>query len=114
MKSEICVSHGCDEPVPITNLIAHHGITVITNQTAEIICILGIVEETLNSPLICQWTEFLENGFQLPISTCWLDPNSTSEGAGSPFQLLPPHSFLAITFRNRYTEGSREGLDPGC
>jgi len=35
----------------------------VTNQTTEFDCILGIVEETLNIPLLSQWLEFLENIF---------------------------------------------------
>ena len=53
----------CDEFIPITNLICHHSIMNIPNQTTEFNCILGIVEETLNIPLLSQWLEFLENIF---------------------------------------------------
>jgi len=52
-----------------TYLIAHHSIANIPNQTTEIICILWIVNETLNIPLLSQQLEPLENAFQFPANT---------------------------------------------
>jgi len=65
MKSEkyVQVRHRCNKFILITNLIGHHTIMDISNKTTEFICILGIVKETLNILLLCQWFEFLENTF---------------------------------------------------
>jgi len=54
MKSEkyVKVRHRCNKLILITNLIGHHSIINIPNQTTEFICILGIVEETLNILLL--------------------------------------------------------------
>ena len=42
----------------ITNLVIHHGIANIFDQTAQFIRILDVVEKALNLPLFCQWLEF--------------------------------------------------------
>ena len=41
-----------------TNLVVHHGITNIFNQTTQLIRILDVVEKSLNLPLLCQRLEF--------------------------------------------------------
>jgi len=55
------VRHGGSEFVLIANLIVHDSITNIFDQTAELIRILDVVEETFNLPLLCQWLQFTEN-----------------------------------------------------
>jgi len=78
MKSEKCFRCKGNRPAPITNLIVHHSITDIINQTPKFIGILDIVKESLNIPLLHQWIEFLEDVFQFPSGTGLLgllDPN---------------------------------------
>jgi len=58
-----------------THLIIHHSIVNTPNQITEFICILWVVKETLNIPLLGQWFEFLENIFQSPNSTSLLGLN---------------------------------------
>ena len=75
MKSEkhVQIRHKCSELIQIANLIGHHSIINIPNQTTKLICILWIAEETLNIPLLSQWLELLENPFQFPNDTSLLD-----------------------------------------
>jgi len=47
-----------------TDLIIHHSIPNIPNQITDNVCILGIVNETPNTPLLSQQCESLENVFQ--------------------------------------------------
>jgi len=64
MKSEMEeLRHKVNKLTPTTNLIVHDSILNISNQTAEQICILGIGEESLNHPLLCQWGELQEDVF---------------------------------------------------
>ena len=65
----MCVRYEGNEHSQITNLITHHSITDAISQTHEFICILGIVEESLNLPLLSQWIEFSEDIFQFPNGT---------------------------------------------
>ena len=51
----------------------------IPNQTTEFVCILNIVKEPLNIPLLCQQIELFENVFQFPTSPFLLDLNLTLE-----------------------------------
>ena len=69
--SETDVRYESDEHALNTNLIVHHSITDIFNQTTEHLCILDIGEESLDLPLVCQWNEFLENLSKFPGSH-WL------------------------------------------
>jgi len=64
------VRHGGSESVLIANLVVHHCITDIFDQTTQLIRIPDVVEKALNTPLICQWLEFLENIFQFPDDPC--------------------------------------------
>ena len=48
------IGHGGNEFGITTNLIVHHSIMDISNQTTEHICILGIGDESLNLPSPCQ------------------------------------------------------------
>ena len=54
MKSETDVRHGVNEFALSTNLIVHSSIMNSPNQTSKFVCILNIVEETLNIPLLSQ------------------------------------------------------------
>jgi len=114
MKSGIDVRHEGNKFTLTTDLVVHYGIMDIPNQTTEFICILDVVKESLNIPLLCQWIEFLENVFQFPNSPFSSGLNLTQEGVSLPSQFSPPHFFLAISFRDGFTERGREGLDPGC
>ena len=62
------IRHEGNENALNTNLIVHHSITDIFNQTIEDLCILDICEESLDLPLVCQWNELLENVSQFPDS----------------------------------------------
>jgi len=53
-----------------TDLILHHSITNISNYTTEFVCILGIVQETLNVPLLGQELKSLENVLQFSTNHC--------------------------------------------
>jgi hypothetical protein len=64
------VRHGGSESFLIANLIVHHGITNIFDQTTQFIRILDVVEKAPNLPLIRQWLEFPENIFQFPDDPC--------------------------------------------
>ena len=63
MKSETDVRYEGIELTLTTHLIVYHSITNTPNQTTECICILGIGKESLNSPLVFQHNEFLDNFF---------------------------------------------------
>ena len=64
MKSEMGVRHEHNWFTLTTDLVIHHCITNISNQTPDFICILGIIEETLNIPLLGHKLKFLENLLQ--------------------------------------------------
>ena len=53
-----------------TDLIVHHSITDIPNQTPEFLYILGILQETLNIPLLGQQLKSLKNALQFPANHC--------------------------------------------
>ena len=73
MQSEIGVSHGRGEFALITNLVFHHGIANVLDQTVQFTRILDVVEKTFNLPLICQWLEFSESFFEFPKDPCFSD-----------------------------------------
>ena len=64
MKSEMGVRNEHGWFILTADLIIHHSITNIPNQTPDFICILGIIEETLNIPLLGHQLKFLENLLQ--------------------------------------------------
>jgi len=66
--SEMGIRHEYNWFTLATDLIIHHSITKIPNQTPESLCILGIVKETLNIPLLGQQVKCLENVFQFSTS----------------------------------------------
>ena len=97
MKSEMCVRDESNELTPITNLIAHHSFTDTINQTGKFICILDIVEESHNVPLLCQRVKFLENAVQFPNSTCLLDSINLKRCGPTvpvPFSSFLPYYYL--------------------
>jgi len=75
MKSEIGVRHEHNWFNLTTDLIIHHSITNIPNQTPDLICILGIVKETLNIPLLGQQLKPLETLLQFSTNHCSLGVN---------------------------------------
>ena len=70
MMSETDVRHDDTWFTLTTDLIVHHSIVNIPNQTIEIICILGIVDETFSIPLLSQQLKSLLNVFQFSINPC--------------------------------------------
>ena len=55
------------------NLIFHHSIADVFDQTTQFIRILDVVEKSLSLPLLCQWLEFSENFFEFPKYPCLSD-----------------------------------------
>jgi hypothetical protein len=76
----------------ITNLIFHHHIPDVFDQTTQLIRILDVVEKSLNLSLLCQWLEFPDNFFEFP-----KDPWSDSDLNSGGLKLTVPtsSSFLA-------------------
>ena len=70
MKSETGIRHKHSCFTLNTDLIIHHSITNIPNQTPELLCILGILEETLNVPLLGQQLKSLKNVLQFATNPC--------------------------------------------
>jgi len=68
MKSEMGIRNEHDWFTLTTDLIIHHSITNIPNQTPKLLCILGIVKETLNIPILGQQLKSLENLLQFSIN----------------------------------------------
>ena len=56
-----------------TNLIIHHGITDILDQTSKLIHILGAFQEPNDFAWLFQWDEVLENIIQFPSQSCTSD-----------------------------------------
>ena len=104
MRSGVGVRHGRSGFVLVTNLIIHHSIADIFDQTIQFVRILDVVEETLDLPLLCQWLEFSENFFQPPNDPCLSDTALELGGPGLLFQTLSPASLLEIILRNRRAE----------
>ena len=48
------------------NLIIHHGIADVLDQAAELVHILGTIQEPRDLPSLFQWDELLKNLFQFP------------------------------------------------
>ena len=82
MQSETDVSHGRGECVLTTNLVFHHRIANVFDQTTQFFRILDVVEKSLNIPLLCQWLELLENFFELPKDPCLSDSDLDLRGFG--------------------------------
>jgi hypothetical protein len=49
-----------------TNLVIHHGISDVLNQTGQRFCILDVVEKTRNFSPFCDRVQDLEGLFQFP------------------------------------------------
>ena len=65
MKSGMGVRHEHNGFTLTTDLIVDHSIMNIPNQTTEFVCILWIVKEAFNIPLLSQQFESLENILQI-------------------------------------------------
>ena len=76
----------------ITNLIFHHGIANVFDQTSKLIRILDVVEKSLNLPLLCQWLEFLYNLFEFAEDLRLSD----SDPDLGEFELTVPTSFAFL------------------
>ena len=57
----------------ITNLILLYGIMDLLNQARKFVCICGVVEKTLDLPLLLQWLKFSQNLSKFPGDTCLSD-----------------------------------------
>ena len=53
----------------ITNLILLYSIMDVLNQARKFVCIWGVVEKTLELPLLLQWLKFSQNLSQFPGDT---------------------------------------------
>jgi hypothetical protein len=91
--SETKVRHEHDGFVLITNLIIHHGIADIFNQTTKDICILDVVQETFHPRLFFQWLEFSEDYFQFPNNPFPSD-SALNHGRGKLTVPVPSSSVL--------------------
>jgi hypothetical protein len=58
------VRDGESEPCPTTNLVFHHCVTNILDETIQHIRVLDVVEETLDLALFFQPPEFSDKGPQ--------------------------------------------------
>ena len=94
MWSETELSHGRGKFVLTTNLVFHHRIANVFDQTAQFIRILDIVEKSLDLPLLCQRLEFLENLFKLPKDLCSSEQELDLRGFG--LTVPTASSFLAL------------------
>ena len=70
MKSETGIRHKHSCFTLNTDLIIHHSIANVPNQTPEFLGVLGIVEETLNVPLLGQQLKSLKNVLQFATNPC--------------------------------------------
>ena len=106
MKSERGVRHEHTWFILTTDLIIHHGIMNISNQTTEFICILWIVKETFSIPLLGQQLEFLENVLQFSTNYCLSNVNFNLAMYGLTFPIafssfLPCHCLEEQVYRVR-------------
>ena len=67
---------------PRTNLIIHHGVANVVDQTAKVIHVLGAVEEPRDLASPFQWNEVLKNTIQFPTRLWTSDRAFDSEGVG--------------------------------
>jgi len=88
---------------PGTNLIIHHGLTQVFDQTAKPIHILGAVKVAGDLSSLCQWGEVFEKAIQIPANTCTSDRPLTSEIVGLPFEDRPPLFLLVLALGGRRT-----------
>ena len=51
---------------PRTNLIVHHGIADVLSQAAELVRILGVVQDPRDPASVFQWGQVLKNTIQFP------------------------------------------------
>ena len=56
-----------------TNLIIHHGVTDVLDQAAELIRIIGTVQEPRDLASLFQWDKVLKNIIQFPSRSCTSD-----------------------------------------
>jgi len=56
-----------------TNLILHHGITDVLDHVAELIDIVGAIQEPCDLASLCQRDEVLKDIIQLPVKSCTSD-----------------------------------------
>ena len=92
MKSGIGFRHTGSGFVLTTNLIVHHGIADVFDQATQLICILDVVEKSLDLALLRQWLEFLLNLFEFPKGACLSNDSRPRRFLAhcSKFRLLSP------------------------
>jgi len=84
-----------------TNLVLYHGITDVLNHPAELIHILGALQELYNLALLCQWHEVFEDVVEFAIEYFTLGGVETLKEVNIPFEGLPPFFLLDLTLGNR-------------
>ena len=93
MQSELNVRYWGGGFFLITNLIFHHHIADIFDQTTQLIPILDVVEKPFNLPLLCQRLEFSKNFVEFPKDPCLSDSDLNLGGFG--LTVPTSSSFLA-------------------
>ena len=76
----------------MTNLIIHHGIADILDQTAEFVRILGVAQKTFHFYLLFEWLEFSEDVFQFP-NGLYMSASARDHGRSELTVPAPPSSF---------------------
>ena len=93
----------------ITYLILLSGIMNIFNPARKFVCIWGVVEKTLNLPLLFQWLKFCQNLSQFPDDLS-LSDSTFDLGEGDltipvPFSSPPPQHNLQKQVHKAFQRG---------
>ena len=68
MKPETDVRRGGKKLISNANLVVHDGVANVFDHASEFVCVLDVVEEILDVPLLLQRGQNLKNVFQFPAS----------------------------------------------
>jgi len=80
--------------IVITDLIVHHSIMDVLNQTVNFVCIVDVVEKTLCFSLLLQWLKLSQNIPQCPDDLCLL--NLTFDHVEYDITIPVPFSLLFL------------------
>ena len=97
---------------PRANLVIHHGVADILGQTAELVHILGGVQEPCDLASLCQRDEVLKDIIQFPdnYTSDWI---FTLERGELLLEDRPPLFFLDLTLGNRRAQRSCQPFNSG-